>query len=422
MTTLLVWYGHVAAGAPRRPVSGLALVRRAVLAAQAQGFQRIAVAVRHSDLLEVRAGLHADRRIRADVSVVEVPPARPSEAVQHMLRPTDGELVVVLGDRVWAPAVLGQLRQPLAAGTAVRVLVADEAGPDEPPSGMLRLRLELLDRLPLSTGALTEQLAEAAAGAGRVERLAVGPRWRVVRAPEDVTAAETLLLRALIKPADGIVARNINRNMSLVLTRHLAHTPITPNQVSTVVFLLGVASGPFAAWGSWAGFALAGLCYYFSSVLDGCDGELSRLKYLGSPLGAWVDTIVDDLVGLSFLSGLYVGLHRAADHPYWMWIGIATVGAYVLTIFPRYWLFVARVGVGDHQKLAADTRPTDPHGLAWVVLTLRENIFRIDFLTFAAMVVCVAGAPFIYAASYAVGSVASLVDTVATFRRFLRKR
>lgn len=420
MTPLLVWYGHVAAGVPRRPVSGLALVRRAVLAAQAQGFDRIVVAVRETDLLEVRAGLHRDRRVHADVSVVDVP-ARPSEAVRHMLRPTDRELVVVLGDRVWAPVVLGRLRAPLDHGAAVRELVADEVGPDEPPSGMLRVRLELLDRLPLTAGAATLDLAEAAAGSGRVERLVVGPRWHVVRAPEDVRPAETLLLRALKKPADGLVARNINRNMSLVLTRRLAHTPITPNQVSTVVFLLGICSGPFAAQGSWAGFALAGLCYYFSSVLDGCDGELSRLKYLGSPLGAWVDTIVDDLVGLSFLSGLYVGLHRAADHPYWMWIGFATVGAYVLTIFPRYWLFVARVGVGDHQKLAADTRPVDPRGLAWLVLTLRENIFRIDFLTFAAMVVCVAGVPFVYAASYAVGSVASLIDTVATFRRFLRR-
>jgi hypothetical protein len=55
------------------------------------------------------------------------------------------------------------------------------------------------------------------------------------------------------------------------------------------------------------------------------------------------------------------------------------------------------------------------------VFTLRENIFRIDFLTFAAMVLCVTGVPFVYAASYAVGSVASLVDTIATFRRFLRR-
>ncbi|NMC70329.1 MAG: CDP-alcohol phosphatidyltransferase family protein [Myxococcales bacterium] len=420
MTPLLVWYGHVAAGAPRRPVSGLALARRAVLAAQAQGFDRIAVAVRHTDLLEVRAGLFRDRRIRADVSVVEVESA-PSAAVAHLLRAGDPDVVVVLGDRVWTPRILAPLREPLAPGVAARTLVADPTDPDGHPSGLLRVRHELLDRLPLADGPTAGGLARAAGESGRVETVATGRHWHVVRTPEDTRAAETLLLQALRKPADGIVARHINRNLSLVLTRRLAHTAITPNQVSAVVLLIGLASGPFAALGSWLGFALGGLCYYLSSVLDGCDGELSRLKYLGSPLGAWVDTVVDDLVGLSFLSGLYLGLHRAAGHPWWLWIGVATVGAYALTIFPRYWLFVARIGVGDHQKLAADTRPADPRGLARLVLLLRDNIFRIDFLTFSAMVVCVAGVPAVFAASYAAGSVASLIDTVVTFRRFLRR-
>lgn len=421
MTPLLVWYGHVAAGVPRRPVAGLALVRRAVLAAQAQGFDRIAVAVRHSDLLEVRAGLHRDRRIRVDVSVVEVE-SEPSAAVAHLLRPSDPDVVVVLGDRVFVPGALRLLRDPLPPGTAVRVLVADAANPDEHPSGLLRVRHEMLDRLPLAGSPVAAGLAEAAGGAERVETLPAGRLWRVVRTPEDTRAAETLLLQALRKPADGIVARNINRNISLVLTRRLAQTPITPNQVSSVVLLIGLVSGPLAALGSPLGFALGGLCYYVSSVLDGCDGELSRLKYLGSPLGAWIDTVVDDLVGLSFLSGLYLGLHRAADHSAWLWIGVATIAAYALTIFPRYWLFVARVGVGDHQKLAADTRPADPRGLAWLVLQIRENIFRIDFLTFSAMVVCVAGVPFVFAACYAVGSVAGLIDTAVTFHRFLRRR
>ena len=385
MIPFLVWYGHAPAGAPQRTVEGLALVRRAVLSAQAQGFRTIVVAVRGSDVIPVRAALFRDRRIQADVTVLEAS-ARPLAAVEHVLPAEEAEVVVAYGDRVWVPAVLGELRAPLGEGVDARVLVGRLAG-GEAPSGLLRIRAGALERLQLVHDLGPADVERAVGNAGRVAQRAVGLRWRRVQRPDDVRDAETLLLRALLKPADGIVARNINRRISTMFSRYLARRAITPNMVSSVVLLLGLCSGPFASLGTYLGLALGGLCYYVSSVLDGCDGELARLKYLSSPLGVWVDTIVDDLVGLSFLSGLYFGLSRWL-HPWWLWVGVVVVGCYLLTILPRYWLFVTKVGVGDHQKLAADTRPKEAHGLALAFLVLRENIFRIDFLTFSAMVTC----------------------------------
>jgi phosphatidylglycerophosphate synthase len=421
MTPFLVWYGHAPAGAPQRVVSGLALVRRAVLSAQAAGFERIVVAVRETDLLQVRAGLAGDKRIRADVSVLEVP-AQPSTAVEHVLPAGEGEVVVALGDRVWVPAVLRELLPPLAEDRDVRVLCADEGEQtDEEPSGLARVRAAQLDRLPLGRGLAFGAAAKALGGPERVERRVVGRKWRAVRVPGDVRDAETLLLRALIKPADGVVARNINRRISTMLSRYLARRSITPNNVSTVVLLIGICSGPCSWQGGWLWMALGGLCYYVSSVLDGCDGELARLKYLSSPVGIWVDTIVDDVVGLSFLVGLYHGLDRGWGHPYWGWLGIVVVACYVLMVLPRYWLFVARIGVGDHQKLAQETRPTEVHGFAKFFLTLKENIFRIDFLTFAAMATSVLGVPFVFAAVYVPCSVGAFVDTLFVLWRYRRK-
>jgi phosphatidylglycerophosphate synthase len=418
MTPFLVWYGHAPAGAPQRTVSGLALVRRAVLSAQAQGFRTIVVAVRGSDVTAVRAAFFRDRRIQADVTVLEAS-ARPLAAVEHVLPPGEPEVVVAFGDRVWVPSVLGELRAPLGEAVDARLLVAGGTG-DQSPSGLVRIRAAALERLHLVHDLGPADVEAAVADAARLERRVVGLRWRRVQRPDDVRDAETLLLRALLKPADGIVARNINRRISTTLSRYLARRAITPNMVSAVVLLLGLCAGPFAALGTYLGLALGGLCYYVSSVLDGCDGELARLKYLSSPLGVWVDTIVDDLVGLSFLGGLYFGLSRWL-HPWWFWVGVVVVGCYVLTILPRYWLFVTKVGVGDHQKLAADTRPKEAHGLALMFLVLRENIFRIDFLTFSAMVTCVTAVPFVFAACYAVGSVAGLIDTIATMARFVGK-
>ena len=116
-----------------------------------------------------------------------------------------------------------------------------------------------------------------------------GAGYQVLSSATDRVAAEDLLMGSLVKDADGIISRNINRKISCFISRRLAGTSIHPNQVTAIVGLIGFAAFPFAMQGTWQGFALGGLCYYVSAILDGVDGELSRLKHLGSPLGAWLE-------------------------------------------------------------------------------------------------------------------------------------
>jgi phosphatidylglycerophosphate synthase/CTP:molybdopterin cytidylyltransferase MocA len=419
MAALLIWYEHAPVLSPLRTVSGLTLVRRAVLAGQAAGFDRIVVATREEDGVGVRRELHGDRRIRADVTVVPNP-ATASAALSHLPDGDRSETVVVAGDRVWTAPALKALIDPLADGFRARLTVASDAD-DAEPSGMVRVRGEDLDRLPLHA-ALAESAVRAVLGEDGVERRAVGPAWRRVRDRTDVRDAETLLLRALVKPADGIVSRNINRKISTFLSRRLARRAVHPNHVTAVVFAVGILAGPFAFLGSYAGFLLGGLCYYVSAILDGCDGELSRLKYLGSPLGAWLDTVTDDVVGLSWLVGLYLGLARHADHPVWAILGWVAVPCYLLTILPRYYLFATGLGAGDHQKLAAAQRSDAPGPLLRAVYAVRDVVFRTDFLPFAAFVTAAAGGVWVFAAVYAPGAVAAFGDTVVTLVRFRPRR
>jgi len=51
-----------------------------------------------------------------------------------------------------------------------------------------------------------------------------------------------------------------------------------------------IATGGYAA--AVAGFGLAQL----QSVLDGCDGELARVRFQQSAIGEWLDTITDDVL------------------------------------------------------------------------------------------------------------------------------
>ena len=243
-------------------------------------------------------------------------------------------------------------------------------------------------------------------------RVAAHPRgFALVRTERDVTAGEGVLLRSLIKPTDGVISRNINRHISLAVSRWLARLPVLPNHVTGVVLLLGLASGPLAARGDAWGFAFGGLLYYLAAILDGCDGELSRLKYLGSPLGVWFDTVTDDLSALSFLGGMYIGLYRAGGNSAWLWLGGVAVVANVVAVALRYRLLVL-MGTGDHQKLGPpDSGPpvTLPErAVDW----LRRTIFRTDFLPFAAFVLGALGLLQIFAAPYPLGALAAVVDGV----------
>ncbi len=238
---------------------------------------------------------------------------------------------------------------------------------------------------------------------------------------DDLRPAEKVLLNALRKQTDGIVSRHINRHISLFLSRRLARLPVHPNQITAVVFLIGMAAGPLAFFlNSYMGFLLAGLCYWVSAVLDGCDGEISRLKYQGSPLGAWLDTVVDDLAGLSFILGLY-GRLALDQRGYWPVIGAATIALYLVTLLPRYWV-MARSGSGDFQKLAAKKKPASVGGAGRIVAIARDVFFRTDFIPFYAFVTTAAGCLFAFAIPFSIGTVASAVDSIVDVIRVNRYR
>jgi len=49
---------------------------------------------------------------------------------------------------------------------------------------------------------------------------------------------------------------------------------------------------------------IGGLLAQFASVIDGCDGEVARLKYLESAYGGWFDTVLDRYADAFMLFGL----------------------------------------------------------------------------------------------------------------------
>lgn len=114
--------------------------------------------------------------------------------------------------------------------------------------------------------------------------------------------AESLLLGSLIKPTDGIISRGINRKISLRVTRALLDTSLTPNQMTWIAAVFGALAIGVVAIGGAAWLIPGAVLVQVQSILDGCDGEISRLKYIRSRLGEWLDQVLDDVVNLGYFA------------------------------------------------------------------------------------------------------------------------
>jgi phosphatidylglycerophosphate synthase len=109
------------------------------------------------------------------------------------------------------------------------------------------------------------------------------------------------------------MARWLDRRLSWRISYRLAHTAVTPNQVTLASTALGLLSAALLAFpGYWPRLAGASI-FLISTTLDGVDGELARLKLAESRLGARLDTLTDNLVHVVLFAAIMIGCHRASE-------------------------------------------------------------------------------------------------------------
>jgi len=148
-----------------------------------------------------------------------------------------------------------------------------------------------------------------------------------VRTAGDLRGAESWLLRGLIKDSEGFMSRHVERLISLALTRHLVWTSVTPNALTLVSLAIGLSAAPFFL-SSAPGWQLAGaLLFLLHSILDGCDGEIARLKFLESAGGAALDFWGDNTVHVAVFGCMAVGWNLSAHSPWPMVVGAVAVAS-----------------------------------------------------------------------------------------------
>lgn len=133
--------------------------------------------------------------------------------------------------------------------------------------------------------------------------------YRRLEAPLDADHLTDWLMAAGPKDADGFMARHFDRHISLAVSRALLPSSVTPNQMTLFSTTLGLCGAALFLGSGTAWHAAGALLVWLHSVLDGCDGELARVRFQESPFGADLDFWGDNLVHLALFSALGAGFY-----------------------------------------------------------------------------------------------------------------
>jgi len=158
--------------------------------------------------------------------------------------------------------------------------------------------------------------------------------WADCDTYEDIKFAEKKLMKSLTKSEDGVVSRHFNRKISGFITKtFLINTPITPNIISQIIPILIIPTFFLLATATYPWIFIGGLLIQFMSIVDGCDGEVARLKFLKTKWGAFFDTVIDRYIDIVIIFGMIYG-YWLTTHQEIIWtIGFFVVSSLIMDIF-----------------------------------------------------------------------------------------
>jgi phosphatidylglycerophosphate synthase/uncharacterized membrane protein YbhN (UPF0104 family) len=331
-------------GSPLRKVGSVPVLLRSILGAAKAGAARIVVVIDRVKGVPLRQELLKTGRVPTNVEWCGVTSGEDSvpSLIGQLASEIGGHLVLIAGDRVYQPSLHKRVAEWDGEADVLTLTTGGEL------VGMCSLSRKAsidLAMLNPTTAESFEDIAYLMTKTHVVESEPVADeQWQRVLNEKQRIRAERKLDSWLVKPTDGIFAK-MNRKLSIPISRVIIPFPITPNMVS--LFTLGVsfAAGAFFALGGYWNMFTGATLSWLSSVLDGCDGEVARLKLQESAFGCWLETVCDNLYYLFIFSGLTMGLVRSSgNRSYLVWGGLLLFGVIASALM---------TGVQRHQ-LASD--------------------------------------------------------------------
>ncbi len=411
---IAVGHDHAVGGrpAPLHKVAGLSVLGRHILAAKHGGASRCCLAVKpgSEDLVEEARRYWPD----AESLVVVETQADGSDtgALRAAVREDDRMVVPFFANVSFSRNLLQALLQEgledfdarVAVGEPDRFIGAEEfhrpLGSDYGLfSGVALLSGAAAANLP---GGMT--LAEALGEQSGNLRMTFRPMGNSfslrIGSLKDLKRARDGQVQALKRNSDGIVSRWLNRPVSLFLTKHVfLKLPLAPNHITFLAALIGwVGIVLVFLWPGYWWVLLGAFLFHVSSVLDGCDGEIARLRYQFSRFGEWFDNVLDEFNNAAFIAAIGCGAYRGGGHDLLPWaagfyfLAIAVVDSAVFFQLAKW-----HGGSGNYEKFrwffeGEETGPPlDPTAYpprrpltAWLKQLPRRDFYIFLFLVLAA--------------------------------------
>ncbi|MCH9022060.1 MAG: CDP-alcohol phosphatidyltransferase family protein [Planctomycetes bacterium] len=112
----------------------------------------------------------------------------------------------------------------------------------------------------------------------------------------------------------------------------LRETDMEINQIFLIMFRCCVLAAGLFAMEGYLVLLLGGVLAQFASIIDGCDGEVARLKYQSSEAGGWFDAVLDRYADAFLLFGLTWHLLAVDASGLILWVGfMAIIGSFMMS-------------------------------------------------------------------------------------------
>jgi phosphatidylglycerophosphate synthase len=287
-----------------RSILGLTLTQRTVMAARRAGYGRIFALARDCVAPPGMVAI-ANWSSLADA-------LQPSQAAPVVIAPA-----AILSESGWLKALAVTQIEPAAwAARPGRIIVLGAAAVSD-ALAVLRAAGGVYDMAAVAER-LARRFGPAVAVPNEIDPL-------VVATSKDIRVAERRLLRGLVKDTDGFMARHFDRHISLQISRRLAPTAVKPTQISVLSTAIGVCGAPFFLSAHWSWQLVGALLFLAHSIVDGCDGELARLKFQESRYGGILDFWGDNVVHVAVFGCMAIGWALSATATWPLWLGAAAI-------------------------------------------------------------------------------------------------
>ncbi|MCL0100754.1 sugar phosphate nucleotidyltransferase [Peptococcaceae bacterium] len=321
---------------PLTPILGLALIERSILSLKECGIKDIVIVTGYAEE-KIKAHIGDAKKYGVNISYIYNPDWKLGNATSvysfHKSCKKDEKFVLMMADHLFDLCIMSDFISNAGKIKDDEVLIAADNRLDEVfhldectkisciedyavAFGKKLKQFNAVDcGLFICTKAIFSALSEAISNSlyGLSDALNILAKKRKVRAHfiegfwvdvddiESYNYAKKMLLKSAVPDKDGLISKHINRKFSLQLTKLLVNTSITPNQITAISFIIALASAVCFAMLS---PALGGILAQLSSIIDGIDGEIARLKFLKSAYGGFIDATLDRYADFAITLGM----------------------------------------------------------------------------------------------------------------------